>query len=351
MKPNPLTVVDPGADKLRRTIYWALAGVVVLVVIGLVAGAQSPTQQTTIEQKEETVHLQPPPGEFTQAEKSAPAIQLPPPQPAQPAVQLPQQFSLPPSPPPRPMRQAPPPRQPQPAKPNPRAEALAKAMVAPIGLPLGNGQGEQKQMAHVVKTSVVQPASPFVLSPGTAINVALVTAINSEAQGLLVARVLFDVMDSATQSHVLIPAGSTIMGKNDKGTVYGDSLLETHWNLISFPDDSWLDIGELESHDIEGHAGLEGEINRHYARIFGTALLTATINAGVQIGANGVGGRRDYYSPASAASAAVANELGRTANQALRRDLNTAPTITAAQAQEFVILLHRPLPFDVPYDN
>jgi type IV secretion system protein VirB10 len=48
------------------------------------------------------------------------------------------------------------------------------------------------------------------------------------------------------------------------------------WNRRIFPNGSTLELGGMEDTDSSGEAGFSGQVNNHYARIFGSAILMTT---------------------------------------------------------------------------
>ena len=53
------------------------------------------------------------------------------------------------------------------------------------------------------------------------------------------------------------------------------------WNRLIFPDGKPLDIGKMPGTDSAGYAGFSDQVNNHYFRIFGSAVLMSGITAGV----------------------------------------------------------------------
>src|SRR3546814_7616221 len=59
------------------------------------------------------------------------------------------------------------------------------------------------------------PRSPYQLMAGTVIPAALLTAVNSDLPGQVIATVTEQVYDSVTGRHLLIPQGSRLIGQYD----------------------------------------------------------------------------------------------------------------------------------------
>ena len=70
---------------------------------------------------------------------------------------------------------------------------------------------------------VQTPRSPYELLAGTVIAAAMVTGLNSDLPGQVIAQVTDDVYDSVTGQILLIPQGSRLIGKYDSILAYGQS--------------------------------------------------------------------------------------------------------------------------------
>ena len=134
-------------------------------------------------------------------------------------------------------------------------------------------------------TSANLPFTPFTLAQGTLIPVVLETSVDSDNEGLLIARTVEDVYDR-TRRHVLIPRGSQIVSTYPSLEGYGDRV-EAQASRLNLPDGRSVDFGQANLYDSQGRRGLTGDVNHHSASRYGAgALLTI---AGV---AAGVTGRR-----------------------------------------------------------
>src|SRR6185437_1658731 len=65
------------------------------------------------------------------------------------------------------------------------------------------------------------PRSPYELMAGTILSAALVTGLNSDLPGQVIAQVTEDVYDSPTGRTLLVPQGSKLLGKYDSSVAYG----------------------------------------------------------------------------------------------------------------------------------
>ena len=198
---------------------------------------------------------------------------------------------------------------------------------------------------------VVQRAAPSTLAlrAGTVIPAALVTGMNSDLPGTVVAQVTRNVYDSAAQRDVLVPAGTRLVGEYDDQIAYGQNRALVAWTRMLFPDGTSVELPGLPSTDRQGYAGMSDDVDRHYGRVFGSAVLLAAVGVGVELAAPDRGGFNAAPSPQEVASRQVALELSRVATELVRRGLDVEPTLRVAPGYRFYVLLARDLPFAGPY--
>lgn len=192
-----------------------------------------------------------------------------------------------------------------------------------------------------------RPTPPLSLLPGTVIPAVLITGMNSELPGDVVAQVERDVFDSATLRHVLIPKGTRLVGAYDDQIAYGQNRAIVAWTTMVFPDGRTVGLPGLPGLDLQGAAGLQDRTDRHLDRVFGTAVALAAVGTGLALAVP----ERDGVdlSPQTVASAQVAIELGRVATELLRRELDVEPTITVRPGYRLLVFLARAMEFDGPY--
>ena len=124
------------------------------------------------------------------------------------------------------------------------------------------------------------------ISTGTIIPVMLLTGINTDTPGQVMAQVQSDVYDYSG-SNLLIPAGSRLMGTYDQ-KVTNDRVNIT-FSSCQMPDGgNWAIGNSLVAVDGAGYTGITGEMHRHTAKKFGSGLLKSALNAISTLGANNV---------------------------------------------------------------
>lgn len=210
-------------------------------------------------------------------------------------------------------------------------KAVAKKAPAPLVV-----------VAHDVKDAPpAAKVAEYTLAPGaTKIPCVLETAINSDVEGHLVARVSTNVYDTATGRHLLIPQGSSILG-HDKSQqlLYGNERLDTVSLTLALPDGRSVDLGKAPITDQQGVAGLTGDVNNHWGRLLGAVFIGGALRAGtqaLQISLSEAAG-------AGQVASGFTGVLNQAASPRIGRALDTRPTITVAAGQLCNVLLTKPL--------
>jgi type IV secretory pathway VirB10-like protein len=183
------------------------------------------------------------------------------------------------------------------------------------------------------------------LFPGAVIPASLVTAINSESPGPVIAQITQTVYDSATGRTALIRQGARLLGDYKSSTRHGQSRIAILWTRIIMPDGQAIALDETAV-DPSGAAGVEGEIDNHWDEVFGAAALGTLISIGVaatedpQLTYGGIGVvTRDPV------DAAVAEGLQRSAgivtNRVVDRGLGIPPTIHVEAGKRVSVVVTR----------
>ena len=147
-------------------------------------------------------------------------------------------------------------------------------------------QQQQSPLTALRESPVDQPASPGAqasdraLHPGTVIPASLITAVNSEAPGPVIAQVTQAIYDSATGRTLLIPQGARLIGDYRSSSRYGQSRVAIIWSRLIMPNGKEIALDEAAV-DPSGAAGIKGDVDNHWLDVFGAAALGTLINIGV----------------------------------------------------------------------
>jgi type IV secretory pathway VirB10-like protein len=195
------------------------------------------------------------------------------------------------------------------------------------------------------------PLSPFEITASSVIPAALITGIDSEQPGLITAQVREDVYDTKTGHYMLIPRGSRLVGLYKSDVQYGQSRVLVAWQRLIFPDTTSIDLMDMSGADVQGGAGLGGEVDNHYGRIFGAALLTSILAAGVQLSQPQQSNVFNAPSAGQALGQAIGQQVAQVGTQIVSKSLSIPPTIHVAKGYPFLVVVDRDIVLPGPYQG
>lgn len=195
----------------------------------------------------------------------------------------------------------------------------------------------------------VKPLGKFEIKAGWDIPAILEQTLNSDLPGEIKALVRENVYDTATGKHLLIPQGSRLIGIYDSRIVFGQDGVQAVWNRIIFPDASSINLEGMAGQDAKGNSGLRHEVDNHYKRLIGMAVLTSAFGAAFQLSQTRRGTVFTYPSPAEIAGSAAAGNLSQLGAEITRKNLNIQPTIKVPVGYRFNVRVNRDILFDAPY--
>lgn len=196
------------------------------------------------------------------------------------------------------------------------------------------------------------PRSRYELRAGFVVPAIMISGINSDLPGQLVAQVAQDVFDTATGQHVLIPQGSRLVGSYESDVAFGQSRIFVVWQRIVFPDGKAMDIGAMPGGDAAGYAGLQDRANNHYARLFGSAFLMSGVTAGITLSQDrnqSTGQGVQQQTASGALSEALGQQLGQVTAQLIGKNINRSPTLEVRPGYRLNVIVTKDLTFDSSY--
>ena len=208
---------------------------------------------------------------------------------------------------------------------------------------------QKKKDRWLLGSDLDAPRTAFEVRAGSVIPATMISGINSELPGQITAQVSQDVFDTPTGRHRLIPQGSKLVGRYSNNVVMGQSRVLVAWQRIVFPDGKALDIGAMEGADSAGYTGFGDQVNRHYLRLFGSAILMSAIASGLT--SSRVDPEIDPYGSSNAAtlSQSLAQQFGEVATKMIEKNLNIAPTLKVRPGYRFNVMAVKDLTFEKPY--
>ena len=234
-----------------------------------------------------------------------------------------------------------------------RAQALANGGAAALGA----GSSDQTRKLSFLNQGadrdiynpheLEQPASPYQLLAGSIISASLLSGLNSDLPGFVIAQVTEQVFDSVTGRHLLIPQGSRLIGRYDSVVAFGQERALVVWQRIIRPDGSSILIDNLPATDTGGYTGLADQIDLHSWKLLKGVALATVLGIGSSLAFGAGSGESDIIRALREATGQTANRAG----QALvERNLNVQPTLTVRPGWPLRVIVHKDLILS-PYRN
>jgi|GEM_PF-6764030 len=188
---------------------------------------------------------------------------------------------------------------------------------------------------------------PAVLPAGTVVSALLLTAVNSDLPGPLMAQVSRDVYD-LHQRAVVLPRGTRLLGSYENRVAVGQRRLLVAWTRLQLLDGTLLELPGLPGNDAAGAAGVPARVQNHLLRVFGDAVLLSLLSAGAELAVPPPRSLVSAPSAGSVASAAAGQQLSDVGLQLLRRDLAIQPTLRLAAGTPLTVFVNADLPLGTP---
>lgn len=185
------------------------------------------------------------------------------------------------------------------------------------------------------------PVSPYQVMAGTIIPAALVTGIDSDLPGQVIASVTEAVYDTATGRYLLIPQGSRLIGRYDSQVAFGQHRVLLVWTRLILPDTSSISLDRLPGIDPAGYAGLEDGVDWHWDRILAGAALSTLLGVGAELAApqNSTNGNVVVVGTRQGAQGTV-NQVGQ---EITKRNMNIQPTLTIRPGFPMRVMVNKDL--------
>jgi type IV secretion system protein TrbI len=221
--------------------------------------------------------------------------------------------------------------------------------LAPLDVDAAQNQQHRKLafLHQPSDTSVVSPqrlrapASPYLVTAGSAIRAALLTAVNSDLPGLAEAQVTENVCDSVTGRYLLIPQGAKLVGEVDSQVSYGQERLLAAWTQLKFPDGSTMVLERLPGSDVAGASGFDADVDYHTWRLVKGVILSSLLGISTELAANSGTQKNNRIIVATRDSANDSiNQVGQRITQ---KELAIQPTLTREAGYPFAVLVAKDL--------
>jgi type IV secretion system protein VirB10 len=181
-----------------------------------------------------------------------------------------------------------------------------------------------------------QPASRWLVSAGTVIAASLLTGLDSDLPGLVVAQVSEPVADSATGRTTLIPQGSRLIGRYDSVVAFGQRRALVIWQRIVLPGGASIELDNFTATDAAGYAGVADSVDFHTWRVLGGIGLSTLLGVGTQL----TFGTSEADLVRALRESAQQN-ADRAGQRIVERNLDIQPTIRVRPGFPLRVLVHK----------
>ena len=194
------------------------------------------------------------------------------------------------------------------------------------------------------------PVSPYELKAGSVIPAALVTAINTDLPGDVIAQVTENVYDSATGDHLLVPQGARLLGRYQSLVGNGQNRALLAWQRLIYPDGRSIALAGMPGTDEAGASGVADRVEYHLDKLAAATALSTAIAYGGNLARGRQGGYGGGYGSQDVIGDTVAQQADRVGSRIIDRQLDVQPTITVRQGWPLRILVNKDLVL-APYDR
>jgi len=188
--------------------------------------------------------------------------------------------------------------------------------------------------AAQISTSPAAAGKNYILFEGTVLESVLINRLDGQFSGPIECLLTNDIY-SHDRQHLLIPAGSKVLGETKKVDAFGQTRLAVVFHRLIMPDGYSLSLDQFKGLNQTGDAGLRDQVNNHYLRIFGVSLAIGALGAVAQGGTSG---------PLTASGTDVmrqgfAQSTAQSSAQILDKFLNIMPTVTIREGHRVKVYL------------
>ena len=174
----------------------------------------------------------------------------------------------------------------------------------------------------------------YVLLEGTVLETTLIHRLDGGFAGPVACLLTNDVY-SHDRQHLLVPAGSKVLGETRRVETFGQTRLAVTFHRLVMPDGYSASLDRFQGLNQIGDAGLRDQVNNHYLRIFGVSLAIGAIGAAAEAGTSGA----LTASGTDLLRQGIAQSTAQSSAQVLDRFLNVLPTVTIREGHRVKVYL------------
>ncbi len=181
--------------------------------------------------------------------------------------------------------------------------------------------------------AIARNGTDLEVAAGTIIAATLITGLNSDLSGVVLAQITEPVFDSRGGRRVAIPSGSRLIGRYERATAARQQRINVRWDKLVMPDGRVLMIEDTLAADELGFVGLKDRVDYHpgaLAKGIGLSTILALADR------RGAGEESDLTRALQEAAGRTFNETGQ---KIVQQAIDTPSTITVRPGWPVRIIL------------
>jgi type IV secretory pathway VirB10-like protein len=220
-------------------------------------------------------------------------------------------------------------------------------VVTPVAAPSAPGETQPGKQAFVDKAGPTEvynahqlegPRSAYQLMAGSVIAASLITGLDSDLPGQVIAQVTEPVYDTATGAYLLIPQGARLIGVYDSVVAFGQTRALLVWQRLILPDGYSIQLDNLPATDAAGYAGLADKVDFHTWQLLKGVGLSTLLGVGTDISFGD-----DESDLVRAVRQSTQQSASQAGQQVVSKQLDVQPTIRVRPGWPLRVIVHKDL--------
>ena len=175
---------------------------------------------------------------------------------------------------------------------------------------------------------------------GTVIPAVLLTAVNTDLPGNIIARVTQNIYDSRTGRNLLVPQGTLLVAQYNSSVSYSQRRVQIVWDILIRPDGYQVELEGMNGVDPQGMAGIKAAYRENwfeYVKAAGIITLFSIANAKLTEEV----AQRASDEMATAVVTSNAEFVRDIGGNLISRALEIQPTLTVANGERINVMLNK----------
>ena len=209
---------------------------------------------------------------------------------------------------------------------------------------LNDGKTNNNRIETLNKNRLTKYETIYEVKQGSVIPAILITEVNTDLPGSVLAQVRENVYDTRSGKFLLIPKGSKLYGRYESSVARGQSRVFLVWDRLILPNSKTVDLSTFNTADSLGNSGVTDKVNNHTLALIGNAILSSVLNlgdtlssgvsfsiGGINVGLNG--NKKDGNDKEGSPFKQVTSKI-------VDQEANRKPTLTIKRGFKFNIIVN-----------